>query len=164
MQESWWHRQFKGQGYRLTMPRKAIFEVLSKTSKHLSAEDVYWAVHKKYSTIGLTTVYRTLELLYRMGIVVKFAFGDGRSRYELASGPDVKRHHHHLVCTNCGRIIDYSELIKEETRISRELEKILSNKYNFKIESHQISFFGLCEKCQNDLEKEEKRSDKKAAL
>ena len=71
----------------MTAPREAILSVLNKTSKHLSAEDVYMAVHKIYPTVGLTTVYRTLELLVHMGLVFKFDFGDGRARYELSKGP-----------------------------------------------------------------------------
>jgi Fur family ferric uptake transcriptional regulator len=142
----WWHHRFRGFGYRLTIPRQAILDVLSRTSKHLSAEDIYLAVHKVYPAIGLTTVYRTLELLVQMGLVFRFDFGDGRSRYELAKGPNVK-HHHHLVCTSCGRIIDYSELIDEEAKLLGEIEKTLSNKYRFKIHGHQIHFLGLCDKC-----------------
>jgi len=107
----WLHGKFRGCGYRLTVPRQIILDVLSKTSKHLSAEDIYHAVHKGYPAIGLTTVYRTLELLVQMGLVFKFDFGDGRARYELSEGPKGARHHHHLVCTDCGRAIDYTDFI-----------------------------------------------------
>ena len=68
----WCHTKFRGCGYRLTVPRQAILDVLTKTSKHLSAEDVYLAVHKLHPAVGLTTVYRTLELLTQMGMVFKF--------------------------------------------------------------------------------------------
>ena len=97
--------------------------------------------------MGLTTVYRTLELLVRMGIVSKFDFGDGRARYELAQGPRTK-HHHHLVCTKCGRIIDYTDFINKEVELLNKTEKALSDKHKFKINSHQIYFLGLCERCQ----------------
>jgi Fur family ferric uptake transcriptional regulator len=143
----WWHGKFAGCGYRMTVPRQAILGALSKSKKHLSAEDIYLSVHEAYSGIGLTTVYRTLELLVHMGLVFKFDFGDGRSRYELVEGPNAK-HHHHLVCKGCGRIIDYSELANEETRILKQVEKTLSKKYNFSIDSHQIHFLGLCGECK----------------
>ncbi|MCK4248193.1 MAG: transcriptional repressor [Candidatus Omnitrophica bacterium] len=143
----WWHRKFRGYGYRVTIPREAILDVLSKTSEHLSAEDVYMAVHKVYPAVGLTTIYRTLELLTRMGFVFKFDFGGGRSRYELAEGPNTK-HHHHLVCNKCNRIIDYSDFIDKEVELLKHTEKGLSKKYNFKIDSHQISFMGVCNNCQ----------------
>jgi len=145
----WWHGKFKGCGYRLTVPRQAILNVLSMTSKHLSAEDVYLAVHKVYPAIGLTTVYRTLELLVQGGMVFKFDFGDGKARYELCEGPGGIGHHHHLVCTGCGRIVDYKDFIDEEVDLLKRTEKGLSKKYNFKITNHLIQFYGLCDKCKS---------------
>ncbi len=144
----WWYNQFQDAGFRITVPRQVILDLLSKTDKHLSAEDIYLEVHKRYPAIGLTTVYRTLELLVNMGWVFRFDFGDGRARYELCQGPGVRRHHHHLVCTNCGRVIDYTELIEQEKELISQTEKELSRKYNFKINNHQIQFLGLCEKCK----------------
>ncbi len=143
----WWHGKFSGCGYRMTMPRQAILDVLSKTSKHLSAEDIYMAVHKIHPSIGLTTVYRTLDLLVNMGFVFKFDFGDGRARFELSEGPGSKRHHHHLVCTSCGRVVDYTDYISEEKELLEKAEAGLSKKFNFRITGHMIQFSGLCDKC-----------------
>jgi Fur family ferric uptake transcriptional regulator len=145
----WLQGKFRGCGYRLTVPRQAILDVLSKTIKHLSAEDIYLEVHKVYPAIGLTTVYRTLELLVRTGLVFKFDFGDGRARYELSEGPKSIGHHHHLVCTGCGRIVDYTDFINEEIELLKQTEKGLSRKYKFKITNHLIQFYGLCDKCKN---------------
>ncbi|MEA3328878.1 MAG: transcriptional repressor [Candidatus Omnitrophota bacterium] len=131
----------------MTVPRQLILDVLSKTSKHLSAEDVYLAVHRIYPGVGLTTVYRTLELLVQMGLVFKFDFGDRRARYELSDGPKGERHHHHLVCRKCGRVVDYTEFINEEAELLDKTEKVLSQKYNFKITNHLIQFYGLCSEC-----------------
>ena len=144
----WWYNAFGAAGFRITVPRQAILGLLNKTDKHLSAEDVFIQIHKDYPAIGLTTVYRTLELLVNMGLVCKFDFGDGRIRYELCQGPGVVKHHHHLVCTNCGRVIDYTEFINQEKELIERTEKELSRKYNFSINSHQIQFSGLCEKCK----------------
>ena len=144
----WWHGRFRGCGYRMTVPREAILNALSKTSKHLSAEDVYMAVHKIYPNVGLTTVYRTLELLVQMGLVFKFDFGDGRARYELSEGPKGVRHHHHLVCTDCGRVVDYTDFIDEEVELLNQTERGLSKKYNFEITNHLIQFYGLCDNCR----------------
>ena len=143
----WWHGKFAGCGYRLTMPRHVIIDVLSKSSGHLSAEDIYLAVRKIYPGVGLTTVYRTLELFTRMGLVFRFDFGDGRSRYELAEGPDTN-HHHHLICTGCGRIIDCGEFIGEEAKVVKQMEQSLSKKHDFQINSRRIRFLGLCGKCK----------------
>jgi len=146
---SWWHGRFRGCGYRMTIPREAILNALSKTSKHLSAEDIYMVVHKIYPNVGLTTVYRTLELLVQMGLIFKFDFGDGRARYELSEGPKGARHHHHLVCTNCGRVVDYTDFIDEEVELLNQTERGLSKKYNFEITNHLIQFYGLCDNCRS---------------
>ncbi len=145
----WWYKRFRGCGYRITIPREAILNVLSKTSKHLSAEEIYLAVHKIYPSVGLTTIYRTLEILVHMGLVFKFDFGDGRARYELKEGPKGVRHHHHLICTNCGRVIDYTDFIEQEKELLSQTEKALSKKYNFKILNHRMYFYGLCDKCKD---------------
>ena len=144
----WWHGRFKRGGFRITLPRQEILNVLILTKRHLSAEDIYLNVHKKYPAVGLTTVYRTLELLVNMGLLRRFDFGDGRARYELIGGPKGAVHHHHLVCTNCGRVIDYTEFIDDEKELLDKTEKGLSKKYNFKILDHQLSFFGLCSQCK----------------
>jgi len=144
----WWHGRFRGCGYRFTIPRQAILDVLDKTSKHPSAEDIYLEVHKIYPNTGLTTVYRTLELLVQMGLVFKFDFGDGRARYELSEGSQRASHHHHLVCTSCNRVIDYTDFIDEEVGLLNKTEKELSKKFNFKITNHLVQFYGLCDKCK----------------
>lgn len=147
---SWWIPRLRTAGFRVTVPRQTIFSVLSKTDKHMSAEDIYMAVHKAYPAIGLTTVYRTLDLLVQMGLVLKFDFGDGKARYELIRGQQEELHHHHLVCKGCGRIIDYTDFIGEETDLIEKVEKELSNKYDFKIDRHIIQFYGLCNECKDD--------------
>lgn len=143
----WWSGKFRECGCRVTIPRQAILDVLTGTSEHLSAEDIYMAVHKEYPAIGLTTIYRTLDLLVRMGMVFRFDFGDGRNRYELIE-EGKKEHHHHLVCTGCSRIIDYTDFIEDEVRLFKQVEEVLSKKHNFEIASHQVQFLGQCSKCQ----------------
>ena len=145
----WWRGHFRDAGFRITVPRQTILEFLSKTKRHLSAEDIFIEVHKRYPAIGLTTVYRTLELLVNMGLVFKFDFGDGRARYELAEGPKAIEHHHHLICTSCGRVIDYTAFVEQEIELVKKIEKELSRKYSFNINSHQIQFLGMCQECQN---------------
>jgi len=143
----WGRDQFAGGGYRLTVPRQIILDVLADTTKHPSAEEIYITVHKKYPLIGLATVYRTLELLVQLGLIFKFDFGDGKARYELIQGSK-EDHHHHLVCTRCKRIVNYTEFIDDEVELLKKTEKGLSKKYNFKINNHIIQFYGLCDKCR----------------
>lgn len=137
----------KDSGYRITSSRKAIIDVLNKTSDHLSAEDIFFEVHKNYPNVGLTTIYRTLDLLTKMSIVYKFDFGDGRARYELAEDHQKTGHHHHLICNNCKKIIDYNDFMDEEKEFLLSLQEKLSKKYSFKINNHLIQFYGLCSNC-----------------
>lgn len=145
----WWHGKFRGCGFRITLAREVILNLLSKTEEHLSAEDIYHRIHAKHPNIGLTTIYRTLDVLANLGLVYRFDFGDKRARYELAEGPKGAHHHHHLVCTGCNRVIDYTDFIDDEVSLLRETEKGLSQKYNFKINNHLIQFYGLCGNCQS---------------
>lgn len=142
-----WHGRFHGCGRRMTLPRQLILDYLHADGGHRSAEEIFSALRPKLPTMGLATVYRTLELLTELGIVHKFDFGDRRARYEFAEGPGARGHHHHLVCTSCKRIIDYTEFIKEETELLKRTEAGLSKKYRFSIRNHQIQFYGLCEDC-----------------
>ena len=145
--QGWWHGKFKDCGYRLTVGRDAILDILSAAQGHLSADDIYMKVRPKYHNVGLTTIYRTLDVLSNIGMVYKLDFGDGRARYELAQGPKGEHHHHHLVCTDCNKVIDYTDFIGEEVELLKQTEKGLGKKYNFRITNHLIQFYGLCEKC-----------------
>jgi Fur family ferric uptake transcriptional regulator len=145
-----WHSRLRGKGYRLTIPRRAILSLLSKTSKHLSAEDIYVAVRRTYPAIGLTTVYRTLEVLVGMGIVSKLNFGEGRSRYELRNHELQQVQHHHLICKACNKVIDYTNFVKEEKELIEKTEKFLESKYGFKIDEHRLQFYGLCSRCRKE--------------
>ncbi|MBN2483971.1 MAG: transcriptional repressor [Candidatus Omnitrophica bacterium] len=146
----WCQGRFKGYGYRLTLSRQAILAVLSRTGEHLSAEEIYHRVHKIHPSSGMSTVYRTLELLVQLQMVHKFDFGDGRARYELQrSKEDKEDHHHHLVCLRCQRVINYTDFIDDEVELLKRTEKGLAKKYNFKIMKHILQFYGLCEQCKD---------------
>ena len=73
MKKLFWYQRLHEAGFRLTGPRKIIINILCSTAKHLSAEDVYVKALKINPSIGLTTVYRTLDLFYQIGVVQKKA-------------------------------------------------------------------------------------------
>lgn len=130
------------------MPREIILDVLSRASRHMSAKDIYASLYAADPGIGLTTVYRTLELLHRLGFVQKVDAGDGQCRYELKSEGRKNYHHHHLICTKCGKIVDYRDFIQEELELVKKTEDTLAKKHNFLIQDHNIEFLGLCDKCR----------------
>ena len=135
-------KKLKRGGYKLTPQRKAVIEVmLENQDKHLSSEEIYDVVKKDYPEIGLATVYRTLNTLDELSIIVKMNFNDGCIRYELDT--DEEHHHHHLICRECGKVIEVKEDLLED--IEREIE----NKYDFQILDHNLKFYGICNVCKN---------------
>jgi len=142
-----WQNRFRENVCRWTVPREVILALLSRTTEHLTAKDIYGALYSLYPGLGLTTVYRTLELLHRLGFVHKVAAGDGQSRYALKR-EDRGDHHHHLICTKCGKIVDYRDFVQEELELVKKTEESLAKKHNFVITDHNIEFLGLCEECR----------------
>jgi len=134
----------------MTAGREAIIDILSDTEAHMSAEDIFLALRDIHPGIGLTTVYRTLELLEQTGIVAKFEFGHGRAKYELTEEYGKKNHHHHLICRQCGTVVDYSDFMEDELTYIEKTEKGLTKKYNFVIDNHVINFYGLCAQCRKE--------------
>ncbi len=132
---------------RWTVPRQAVLDFLSRTPGHWSAKDVHRALRGACPGIGLMTVYRTLDLLERTGVVHKIAVAGGQAHYELRPG-DKMGHHHHLVCTSCGRIVDYNDFVREELELVRKTERSLARRHGFRIQDHNIEFLGLCKGCQ----------------
>ncbi|MBU3955724.1 transcriptional repressor [bacterium] len=136
-----------GRGCRWTQARQAIIDIFKKKGGHLSAEDVFFQVKRLYPGVGIATVYRTLEFLHGQSMLNRFRFGEGSARYELKSD-DKMAHHHHLICASCGLVIDYTDFLEREKELFTDLEKALSKKHDFKIDSHQVHFYGLCSTCR----------------
>jgi Fur family ferric uptake transcriptional regulator len=116
-----------------------ILDALQDSDRHISAEDIYAQVHAEYPHINISTVYRTLELLTNLGLATKTDLGEGRVRYHHAE----KSQHHHLVCENCGAIIDVDELFFSP------LNAALLDKFQFRANLSHLAIFGRCAKCQD---------------
>ena len=125
------------QGYRLTPQRMMVLAAIENSDDHISAEEIYAQVIAKYPHVNISTVYRTLELLKRLGMVTETDLGGGRVRYH----PADKGHHHHLVCQECGRIIDLDESVLSSLRSA------LLREYNFSADLRHLAIFGRCAKC-----------------
>ena len=125
-------------GYRLTPQRLMILSAIEGSSDHVSAEEIYAQVAARYPHVNISTVYRTLELLKRLGMVYEINLGEGRIRYH----SEGRGHHHHLVCQNCGAVID----IDESTLSS--LRDVLLRDYNFRAELRHVAIFGFCADCR----------------
>jgi Fur family transcriptional regulator, ferric uptake regulator len=134
------------QGYRMTPQRLMIVAAIENSSEHISAEDIYAQVVAKYPNVNVSTVYRTLELLEQLGLVTKTDLGGGRIMYH----PVEKGHHHHLVCRECGAIVNVNE------SAFLPLKETLLREYQFIAELRHLGILGLCVNCkqkaQNKLE------------
>jgi len=95
-------------------------------------------VRQKHPRIGYATVYRTLKLLAECGLAEQRHFGDGQTRYEQS---DSREHHDHLICTECGAILEF-----EDPGIER-LQLKVAKEHNFTIQRHRLEIYGQCAKC-----------------
>jgi len=129
----------KRRGYKLTWQRKAIIAILSGSGEHLTPAGIFDRLKEEHPGIGLVTVYRTLELLQESGMLCEVHIGDSCRSYLKKKADE---HHHHLVCSNCGKVVDFTgcELEKLQERLSTET--------GFKIEKHLLEFMGCCRNCR----------------
>ena len=130
-------KRLSEKGYRMTPQRLMIVSAIEDSDGHISAEEIYTQVVAKYPHVNISTVYRTLELLKQLGLVTETDFGEGRVRYH----PAGKGHHHHLVCTGCGAVIDL-----DESSLS-SLKGMLLREYKFRADLRHLAIFGRCDRC-----------------
>ncbi len=129
----------KKQGLKFTQQRQKILSCFLKTEKHVSAEEFYRLVSNLDSGIGYATVYRNLKLLRQAGLAREVDLGDRISRFEHNYG---HKHHDHLICVKCGKLIEIFS-----PQIERLQEK-LSQAAGFKATRHKMDIFGYCKRCQ----------------
>ncbi len=129
--------------YKLTSQRRDILKVLIENrEKHFSADRLYQEVQDINSDIGLATIYRNLEIFCELGIVHMLEFESKFKHYELVDFE--AEHHHHLICLNCDKILEFSDEDLEE--FERRLEK----EYSFTTVDHHLKFYGYCNECKTD--------------
>ena len=118
--------------------RDSILELLRSTVTHPTASWIYDQLKMEISSLSLGTVYRNLNILTEQGLIRKFDFGSTFDRYDADILP-----HYHFCCERCGSFIDLEMPVDEG--LNKEVEKTT----NFKIDSHRIEFYGICDKCLN---------------
>lgn len=134
------YSSIENKGIRITPQRKDIIQIfIENINNHLSASDIYNILNKKNKSTGLATIYRTLDLLEKAGIIVKRDFDSDTSYYEFIF--DQSRHNH-LICKKCGKVIEIPDLFPEDIE-----EKILKEK-DFKCVHYTTKFYGYCAQCR----------------
>ncbi|MGQ9500618.1 MAG: Fur family transcriptional regulator [Anaerolineae bacterium] len=128
----------RDRGLRLTPQRKMILSALHELGQLATAEEIFQHVQKSSSSLDISTVYRTLELLKAFRIVTCIQGGDGQYRYELAHH---RAPHIHLVCRSCGRVFE-AAVDDLQPFISAAWEH-----HSFKVDVNTLSVRGLCREC-----------------
>jgi Fur family transcriptional regulator, ferric uptake regulator len=123
----------------VTQQRLAVAEAIFLSGAHLSAEEIAQRVAGRGVAVGTATVYRTLDLLVRSGLVKEHDFGDGFKRYEAGSGNDA---HEHCICSSCGAVTEFSN-----DRLERMIA-LLAEEVEFRPHHHRLEIYGLCRSCQ----------------
>lgn len=128
----------KENGLRRTDQREQILGVFLSTERHVTTQELYDMVRKKYRGIGYATVARTMKLLSEAGLCREVDFGDGVQRYEHKYGHE---HHDHLICVRCGKFMEIynKKLEKLQTELVRE--------HGYSEVYHKLEIFGVCPCC-----------------
>ncbi|MEN8171466.1 MAG: Fur family transcriptional regulator [Chloroflexota bacterium] len=126
-------------GYRLTRPRRAVVKTLAESEQALSPTQIFDLGREKYPSLGLVSVYRTLEILDDLGLIQRVHHPEGCQTYIAA----FEGHQHLLICKQCGKtaFFDGDNLNALITRVE--------NQSGFQITEHWLQLFGLCESCKN---------------
>lgn len=129
---------------KVTKERSAILRAFMEAERHVTAEELYRMMKEKHASIGLATIYRTLNLFCECGLAEQRQFGDGHARYELTYNVN---HHDHLVCIQCKKIIEFENLDIEK------LQEKVAKKNNFTIYTHKLELYGFCSDCSRERTK-----------
>lgn len=123
----------------VTTQREQVAEVVLAATGHLSVEDIEEQLRQRNLHIGKATVYRTLDILARSGMITERDFGEGFRRYERVPGHP---HHEHLICVRCGKVIEFTN-----DRLER-LKALVAEEYGFQHHHHRLEIYGVCRECQ----------------
>lgn len=123
---------------KLTRQREHILDMFLKM-EHITAEQMYRSLARKDPHIGLATIYRTLNLFCEAGLAQARHFG-AQTHYDNVAH---KGHHDHLICTACGKIVEF-----ENCDIER-LQEEVARRNGFTIQTHKLELYGLCSSCRH---------------
>ncbi|MDR3551898.1 MAG: transcriptional repressor [Clostridia bacterium] len=127
---------------RNTRQKKLIIDCLNKYgSNHMTVEEIFNLIQQQDTQISIATVYRNLRLLEEQGLVNKvFVADDATAYYEIKDAAS-SHSHHHLICRQCGAIIDFEDDLLEA------LEKMITLTKGFQVQDHHVAFYGICRDC-----------------
>jgi Fur family ferric uptake transcriptional regulator len=128
-------------GQRYSTVRRQLVDALAGADRPQSVADLVAAV----PDLAVSSAYRNLGVLAEAGAVTRVATDDDAARFELAEAV-TERHHHHLVCTQCGLVLDYDPPARLESQLASGLDEV-AQASGFVAESHRLDLFGRCAEC-----------------
>jgi len=132
-------RELRKAGLKVTSSRLKVLKILEHAEPHhMSAEDVYRKLLDTGDDVSLATIYRVLTQFEAAGLVVRHNFSGGYSVFELNQG----EHHDHLVCLQCGKVIEFVDEVIEQRQDAIAVQS------GFKITDHSHTIYGACAACQ----------------
>jgi Fur family transcriptional regulator, ferric uptake regulator len=135
-----WLQCLANHGYRLTAPRRAVVEIIAGSQHVLTPYDVFTKARKRYPSLGLVTVYRTVEKLEELDLIQRVHQPSGCQAFITA----FTGHEHLLICEGCGRVEFF-----EGDDIDPLMEKV-GEKSGFKVHGHWLQLFGMCSECRSN--------------
>lgn len=132
-------------GWRMTPQREVILTIFQnlERGKHLSAEELHNLLQEKEDPISLSTIYRTLKLMARMGILRELELAEGHKHYEINQPHPY--HHHHLICVRCNKTIEF----KSESVLKTGAK--VAQKEGYHLLDCQLTIHAVCPTCQRSL-------------
>jgi Fur family ferric uptake transcriptional regulator len=124
----------------VTAQRQAIAEVVLCSDAHVSADEIERELWARGAAVGTATIYRTLDVMVRSGLVVERDFGEGFRRFEPARD---EPNHEHLICSVCGRVVEF-----RDERLER-MTMLLAEQQDFVRQRHKLVIEGICGKCRS---------------
>jgi len=125
--------RLEGLGHRATGSRRAVLDAISLKRAPFTVEEISEAAPR----VGRATVFRTMKLLQDLGLVCRLPLGDGGVRYEVSRS----EHHHHLICSRCGAVTEFSDPELDSLIVSNASDK------GFRLDDHSLELYGLCLAC-----------------
>jgi Fur family ferric uptake transcriptional regulator len=132
----------KDKGFNRGGAREAVIDFLGRQHCAATAQEIHTALKREGRSIGIASVYRSLEALHGLQLVQRFDAGHGEGRYE-AVAPSGE-HHHHVVCDECERILPF-----EDPALERAIDQ-LAERVPYAIAGHDVVLHGRCPDCQKD--------------
>jgi Fur family ferric uptake transcriptional regulator len=132
-------RVLRDNGLKYTKQREVLLQTLYNNSEHFTPDQLYLYIKERHPglNVGIATVYRSLNLLEESGMVTSISFGAQGKKFELANKP----HHDHMICRQCGVIVEFEDQIIEKRQLA------IAKEHGFKLTGHIMQLYGVCSEC-----------------